>query len=399
MADWSMLPDDVLGEIALRLSCIKEFIYFSAVCHSWHHAHGMVKELWTFEMPWLLLAETTEDNPNHYRKLFCPINKRCYQIKLPETFGARCWGSSCGWVVTFDLNLEFHLLNPLTKARISLPPQPTMPHYDVFDGNDSHWMRQYYVDKAHVLIDAERDSDDDWIVIASHGCFDGYIAYVRPGDQAWTPLVNSEINKGDTVRARAHDVVQWGSQLLIMFYEGTLGYCDMSALRDSQPAMIMEYLPAPLEILEELRLGLYRIYLVESFGDLLMVLRYKEEVHDPNDPTEWDYTVCYRTVGFEVYKLNFGAKTWEEVDDLGDVAIFVGNNSSMSVHASGTYNCKCNCVYFTDDEWQFWGEPTLFGGHDIGLYDMENSVIEKVYDGDDVHSSFCAPLWFMPKKI
>ncbi|XP_021769494.1 uncharacterized protein At1g65760-like [Chenopodium quinoa] len=88
----------------------------------------------------------------------------------------------------------------------------------------------------------------------------------------------------------------------------------------------------------------------------LMVFRYKMELYD--DPT-WEY----QTINFKVYKFNFETKIWVQVNDLGDVAMILGSNTSMSIRASRIHNCRRNCIYFSNDEWLFRnGIPYTFGG-------------------------------------
>ena len=62
------------------------------------------------------------------------------------------------------------------------------------------------------------------------------------------------------------------------------------------------------------------------------------------------------TIGFTIVKLEWSTEVrskdeykWVNVDSLGDQALFVGDNSSMSLFASSFNGCKANCIYFTDD--------------------------------------------------
>lgn len=124
--DWCTLPCDILGEVALKPDQVVDFIYFSAVCHSWNHASSLVKLEWnakTVLMPWLFLVESTiNDNPDCIRKLYNLTNHKPYTLKVPETFGSRCWGSLYGWIVLQSSDFQVHLFNPLTKVRTpSLP--------------------------------------------------------------------------------------------------------------------------------------------------------------------------------------------------------------------------------------------------------------------------------------
>lgn len=383
--DWSKLYCELLGEIALKLDCLEDVVNFSVVCSSWHRAYIMIKKKWTAGVPLLLLPENTEENPKYLRKLFCPNKRRCYELELPETFGARCWGTSSGWVVTIDLSLELYMFNPFTGARIRLPPQPTMPFKRKDKIDDFDWIRNKYVDKTYVC----DLSNGDFVVVALHGgLFHSKIAYVKPGDEAWTLVT--------TLKKCVHDVVRLGTQLLVVFHDGVVGYCDMPTFQKSQPPIVVrDYLPTP-PIKDFLpRVPHRRFYLLECLGHLLLVYRYKETLKSNSAPNTWDKVVCYRTKGFDVYLFNFDTKIWKIVENLGNVALFVGNNCTMAVDAA-TNNIKCNCIYFTDDETILWNVPILYGGHDMGVYDLEKKEIEPVYEGDDIRSKFCPAIWILP---
>ncbi|XP_056692532.1 F-box protein SKIP23 isoform X2 [Spinacia oleracea] len=392
--DWSALPVDILGEIVLKLESPQDIIYFSAVCSSWHYAYFYYKKKWNKSMPLLMLPENTTDNPNFFRNIFCPNNQRCYQLKLPQTFGARCWGSSCGWIVTFDVNQNLHMFNPLTTTRIPLPHLSTMPGHDFydefFDKDDMSFyeLKGLFLEKVLVIQADDRGvGGDDYILITVPGQTSGIVNYAKPGDLVWTSVITKEIN----IKACVKDVVRWGSQIIFLYADGNSGYCDINALNHSnlEPATLMKYLPPPERFIPP-----YKVYLLVSFGDLLMVCRHKRcinyEIED--DPDDFSY----QTIDFEVYKLNLGTKNWKRVNELDDVALFVGDNTSMSVRASNFSNCKSNCIYFTDDEWQFWDASEVKGGHDMGLFNMTKKKIETIYEGDDIRSVFCTAFWFMP---
>jgi len=99
----------------------------------------------------------------------------------------------------------------------------------------------------------------------------------------------------------------------------------------------------------------FREYLVESEGEILLVfiLSRKSRVHGVD--------------GVEVYQLNTGRLSWFKVESVGERAVFVGSNCSVSVLASEV-GCRRNCIYFRHpvaDEWTvydmesgsvFWGK-------------------------------------------
>ncbi|XP_056691712.1 uncharacterized protein [Spinacia oleracea] len=200
--------------------------------------------MWNKSMPLLMLPENTKDNPNFSRNIFCPNNQRCYQLKLPQTFGARCWGSSCGWIVTLDLNQDLYMFNPLTKTRIPLPHLSTMPGYEDFpekDDMDFYELRGVFLER--VLVIQVDDRGGDYILITIPGQPNGIITYAKPGDLVWTSVITREIH----IEACVKDVVRWGSQIIFLYADGVTGYCDINACNHSnlEATTLMKYLPPP----------------------------------------------------------------------------------------------------------------------------------------------------------
>ncbi|XP_021744597.1 F-box protein At2g17036-like [Chenopodium quinoa] len=210
MADWSTLPSDLLYGIALKLNSIEDFIHFSAVCHSWNNGFSLVKTKWianNLTTPWLLLPEpnninsSQEENPRFdegHRKILSIGENKCYKLKLPETFGARCWGSAYGWIVMLHLDKRIQLFNPVTKAQLNLPSLQTMPEQpredelpeDPDEADD--WFQKTFLHRFIVLKMPRKDhvDQDEFVVMAIYWPLD-HLAYARPGDQAWTPISTS----------------------------------------------------------------------------------------------------------------------------------------------------------------------------------------------------------------
>ncbi|KAK2994483.1 hypothetical protein RJ640_021288 [Escallonia rubra] len=160
----------------------------------------------------------------------------------------------------------------------------------------------------------------------------------------------------------------------------------------------------PSQASESLR-GLWTnmFYLVESLGDLLLVERYVGDfvrhdgvpVYKPDlFPGEDNHpSVCpYRTLRFQVYRLNFGERRWEEVKDLGDRVLFLGGNQSVFLLAG---ELSGNSIYFIDDYWSRMDESYLYGGHDLGVFSLESGVIEPFYPCDSGKIE-PPPIWVVP---
>ncbi|TXG50434.1 hypothetical protein EZV62_022958 [Acer yangbiense] len=72
-------------------------------------------------------------------------------------------------------------------------------------------------------------------------------------------------------------------------------------------------------------------------------------------------------------ELDLSTDKWSLVKNLGNRALFLGDNSSFSLDIS---NLKPNCIYFIDDcqEVYFNGK----GGKDMGICNLENRSIERI---------------------
>ncbi|GMN41016.1 hypothetical protein TIFTF001_010240 [Ficus carica] len=78
-------------------------------------------------------------------------------------------------------------------------------------------------------------------------------------------------------------------------------------------------------------------YLVESSeGELLQVERYmRRQKKDEGRETKM----------FRIFRLDFDATKWIEIESLGGDSLFLGDNSSISVLASNFTGCQSNSIY------------------------------------------------------
>ena len=207
--DWSELFALLFEEIADRLFCMEDLFSFRMVCRSCRHFIRFEKHyyqpLLSKGIPWLMLTQretNVNDNDNdsdhegeineHHdddstRNFFSLSTNKSYSLYLPEACGRRCWGSRYGWLITLGIDLEIHLLNPITRAGLPLPPQSTFKPRDPF-----HWppseLRRHFVSKAvlGLLPSSSSFYEDQFIVFMLYLC--GRLAFARPGDNAWTAI-------------------------------------------------------------------------------------------------------------------------------------------------------------------------------------------------------------------
>ncbi|XP_024021531.1 F-box protein SKIP23-like [Morus notabilis] len=98
---------------------------------------------------------------------------------------------------------------------------------------------------------------------------------------------------------------------------------------------------------------------------------------------------------FKYWILTSPEPRWIEINNLGDGALFLGDNSSISVLASHFVGCKANCIYFTHDD----GAINLRRSCDMGVYDYEAERYMLHYSMDSAPVSNITaqpPIWVVP---
>ncbi|MBA0846035.1 hypothetical protein Goarm_022207 [Gossypium armourianum] len=84
------------------------------------------------------------------------------------------------------------------------------------------------------------------------------------------------------------------------------------------------------------------------------------------------------------------------VGDMGDWAIFLGQNESMALSIRVVKGAKGNCIYFTDDNFDAY-KYGVVGGHDTGIYDTgeERSKPQQCCQSD-IQCAWPRPVWLTP---
>ncbi|KAK4592012.1 hypothetical protein RGQ29_016475 [Quercus rubra] len=384
MSKWADLPDLILSEIMRRLSFYNDFVIFGAICKSWRSVYSLENPPLSPRCPWLMLAEEKEQK-SHTRVFVNLFDNKVYNFKLPELVGKKCIGTSFGWLVSVGTDFQVNLFHPLSK---------------------------------HLLITHEYDCDCIIMVIYGNG---RSLAFTRPGYKAWIDIPSHS-----------------GSISDIAFYKGKFyavnchGEAFVCHTDDDIPFIesIAPRPPATQEIIQ--------MYIVESSGDLFVVSRFRgddiedENVHESEgegegedeDEEEKINDNAYVTIGFTILKLECSTKvrskykykwvkarlhghaifgvvsvsdtcrTPERVDSLGDQALFVGDNSSVSLFASSFNGCKANCIYYTDDYVEVFPFTLNGGGYDMGVFSVEDGEYKHHYEGESL-SYFSTPLWYI----
>ncbi|MCD7470032.1 hypothetical protein HAX54_009594 [Datura stramonium] len=352
----SELSIDLLELIYSNISSCIDMFQFRAVCSSWRLASKNLKL-----SPLLKLPSPKSDDKTIF--LLSPNNNTIQEFKnvpykLQESHV--CVGSSHGWLIVLDKKSKFFLLNLFARTQIPLPNCSNITKA-VLSANPSH--------------------NKDYIVVSIHN--NSYcLAFFGHGNQEWT-----EIKDGDyTTNKMYFDVVFSENFLYVLREKGSVDIWDFhqdcsfpkkhTSIQPSGPTKFTNSKRYyPIELFSD------TLYLVLSSDDILLVVRHIGEfvtedggvIHEG----ECDSVCSYRTVKFDVYKMDMNREKWLEVNSLNDHILFLGGNQSFSVLAKDHPGYKANSIYFTDDYWDRINEDYMYGGHDMGVFSLEDGCVKQ----------------------
>ncbi|XP_052166314.1 probable F-box protein At1g65740 [Oryza glaberrima] len=331
------MVDTVLCKLELP-----DFIRTAAVCTCWRAPALDLRRRGVYSFhrtPCLLYipaaAAANGGSSTRSAELYCLADERPYTVTLPDPPIAErsIVGSSHGWLVTADALSELHLLNPVTREQIELPPIATLEQvrpileaagdggdlrgYEVsfYDGD----MREYRApgiyrpDELRDLLNIKQPS------------------FARVGDdKQWHWITTSSY-----YRSPYSDIAYRDGAFYAMNLLGGIHRYDIHHSRATRTVVLADTLGYTL----------HHAYMAwtPSSGDVLQVWRL---THLPEDEEDEEL----RTVGFHVYKVDFDSQDVVPIDSLGDEALFIGHNGTLCLSTKDYPALLPNHVYFTDDD-------------------------------------------------
>ncbi|XP_038686613.1 putative F-box protein At5g55150 [Tripterygium wilfordii] len=292
--------------------------------------------------------------------LFNIVREEFLAIQLPQLH--RRWVRSCSheWLltITHDFPYQIRLLNPLSRASIRLPPM---------------WNRFEGLEELKVTVSTS-PSDPNCVILARHA-EESKLAFCRPGDRTWTRLRPAQ--------NRYSSAIFYKDQLYLIEY-GTSDVLNL--LRCIDLGRLVSITQKSIQKPE--RCLSVDTYLVDSSADLLLILKYNywDDIKLSGMGCTYGYSCELSNPLFEVYKLQ--NRDWVEVDNVGENAIYLSPNCSVSMPATDMDECTANRIYFFDAS----GDET---GYMTGVYHIKNRYVELAYQSSP---SWTAPLsWFTPE--
>ncbi|XP_030968889.1 putative F-box protein At1g65770 [Quercus lobata] len=386
--EWAHLPVPVLCLIMDNLSEPIYHAWFAGVCKQWHLVakdYNKKKKA----LPMLLLSL---NNDHKTRRVLYGITegKIFKNINLEVFYARRCCGFSHGWLATVDENMAITLLNPFKKSATKIT-LPSLKHRKRIK------IPQFNVLKV-ILSHNPTSSQDNYAVVVIYAPSD-LLAFINPTQQyAWTYL--DENLMGFT------DITFYGGLVYAVGRRGMVVSFDVNSKKYSSHLQLKPNIIVPSCYHRTFRYA-ERVYIVESMkGDLLVVRRFMERkeglLEEIEEGEEERKSV---TESFKVHKLLLNDQTkgsleeHVEVKSLGDEALFVGDNQSMSILASNFPGCQPNSIYFTDDSIDVFAIKNTYcpkGPFDMGIYCLENGTFQKHYTPEYKHRYLAPPLWVVP---
>uniref|UniRef100_R7W518 KIB1-4 beta-propeller domain-containing protein n=1 Tax=Aegilops tauschii TaxID=37682 RepID=R7W518_AEGTA len=177
--------------------------------------------------------------------------------------------------------------------------------------------------------------------------------------------------------------------------------------RDTESGTFTSTAVTPKLIVKQGGWPCHRKYLAAGPGGRLMVvLKYAQVTKDLHSRDGWTCT-------FKVHVLGDDGQ-WKETMDIGDVALFVGVNTSLCVPTMGCPGIMAGCIYFTNDELGVAklrrtkdlssrsykscdDEPVNSDIRALGVYSLKDGMVKKMEALQQQYRIFSAPpVWITP---
>ena len=386
--DWADLPKHLLELVVDKLESSTDYLHFGAVCISWlsilQNNQSRLDTIFCHQAPLLLIPDEHE----HKWRVYDVTKDKFLKSKLLVPYPNCLCGSSEGWLVGVNKDSTVTLHKPgfvVTNSSVELPcifPYGIVDyHSDFEDFVDLTDVADYNIEKAILNYD-QRAKLNQLTVVAIFSEF-SELAFIRHGkDATWSKIDASYNNEQPMVV----DILLYNNQFYALKYCGGLVSFNIT---DSGVSTVKWLAPPKEDPLYD-----HKKYLVKSYGgELLLVERYI--ITWPGG------RVARETKSFKVFRFDFDGKKWIELTSLGDTALLLGDNSSISVLAYNFPGCQSNCIYFTHDRYEIENrENTII--RDMGVYHMEDKSFKRHYTIDPttlITSRRRLPIWFTPSIL
>ncbi|CAL4987022.1 unnamed protein product [Urochloa decumbens] len=425
LPDWTQLPEEVLVTMMGELE-ILDLIRSGAVCTSWRSSFAAFRRLRLpspRQAPCLLYSGRSGATA-----LYCPSTGGTLRVPFRDLRGLSPIGSARGWLVVADEASDLHLANPLTGARVALPPITTLRCVEGGaadpDGGGGlvYRVRDERGVVAHIPAAEARDCVHDRAalsgspLVAGGHCVVlllnsplGELSFARPGDERWTWVPPggppTGLPCGDFYRDAAYN--DRDGLFYVVRSDDSIYALDLKG--PNSPVVARRIMP-------ELRHGdqPYRYLIHAPWGELLQAWRFRRE-YEPSSSTPVeiedgdgddvvaDPSVELNTTELLLSKVDSCEQRLVKLDGLRDYALLLGYNGSMCLPVKDFPGLKPNSAYVMDDSTEFMNFYKN-NKREIGVWDIDRQSLQSLSDSSplplkELWLNWPAPIWLTPSLL
>ncbi|EAZ03011.1 hypothetical protein OsI_25152 [Oryza sativa Indica Group] len=372
-------------------------------------------------MPGLLLPEEMALDPAS-RAFLSLADGRFHDIAFPHARGARCVGSSRGWLVMLQEGPEgvvgaaatatVHVIHPLLPhLEFRLPDEFSLFEIHAAADLEEHVVRLPLSKEARLragLPLAERlqrvykpdeknypyitmvalscspagSDDDDCVALCVYRC-GRCLAIARPGDASWARVeVGWEYMEPTEYNRKFVSVVHLNGSFYAACYDGTvlrvtIPPAGSSSSSASTPPRVEKFADRPYR--SKWSMWRSRWWLADDGAGSLVFIG-TERCLNPSDDERY----------LSVFRWDAELRFWRRPKSFGGRALFLSAGTAFFADARILPWCAGDCIYFTDDESVVTGENVT-----VRCYDMRS---RKLYFVEDAGAkvALAPPVWVMP---
>uniref|UniRef100_A0A0E0AXF5 KIB1-4 beta-propeller domain-containing protein n=1 Tax=Oryza glumipatula TaxID=40148 RepID=A0A0E0AXF5_9ORYZ len=388
---FSDLQPELMGEIHGRLSFLDRLAFAAA-------SSAATRDAFKPEPPWLVIPGDTPGTAT----VFSLADRRSAAVRAwrPAMWYSVIIGSSGGWIVTADKRGWMRLANPVTGEHGDLPAITTIPFINATSPGGHHFIMDME-SFVHIRYRGELESwmypydtvthiaaDDMWlsfyrkVVLSASPRPGDYAAMLLLDDYFGTPaFATAEDGRWRVVPSvdGVEDAIHHEGKFLSVTYTGIVEAWERDGVSGEFTSNV---------VTTRMSDGGddHRKYLAAApDGRLMIVLKNTKRMKQQNH--------------FKVQVFDEMTQRWEAAEDIGELAILVGVNSSLCVSTAKHPEMNAGCVYYTnDDMWEasmrrdFWCSNRK---PNVGAYSLKDGK-EMSIPGLGDHLSWPPPAWFTP---
>uniref|UniRef100_A0A0D3FSE5 KIB1-4 beta-propeller domain-containing protein n=1 Tax=Oryza barthii TaxID=65489 RepID=A0A0D3FSE5_9ORYZ len=384
---FSELQPDLVGEIHGRLSFLDRLAFVAV-------SSAASRDALKPEPPWLVLPGDTPETAT----VFSLADRRTATVRAsdPAMRGHVIIGSSGSWIVTADERGRMRLANPVTGEQGELPAITTIPFRGRMRLANPVTGEQGELPAITTIPFVNATSPGGHHFIMDMEPF-VHIRY-RGDHESWP-------HPYGTFTHTAEDIRLWFYRKVVLSASPRPGDYAAMLLLDS-------YFGAPAFATAgdgRWRVAPSRDGVEDAIhhGGKFLSVTYTGTVEawERRGGDDGEFTSENTNGGgvkkgyFEVQVFDEMTQRWEAAEDIGELAILVGVNSSVCVSTAKHPELKGGCVYYTDDEigkaWLRREYGYSNSKPSVGVYSLKDGNVMSI-PGLGEHLSWPPPAWFTP---